>query len=219
MEIRQLEYFISASALGNLTKVAERHYVSQPNITVAIKKLESELGVNLFERRKNKLVLTEEGEFFLLKVKPLIIALKNSVAEIKDYHNKNSGVVTLGIPPMISLFLFTPLFKHFRELYSEMELSLVEEGTFGLHQKLSHGDIDLAIVIINDAPEELVTVPLMTQQHVVCISDKHPLAKKKTIDWEDLQNEPLIVMKKDSWHRKAILNECEKRGVNTHIFL
>ncbi|VCW31561.1 HTH-type transcriptional regulator TdfR [Klebsiella pneumoniae] len=61
MEIRQLEYFISASALGNLTKVAERHYVSQPNITVAIKKLESELGVNLFERRKNKLVLTEEG--------------------------------------------------------------------------------------------------------------------------------------------------------------
>ncbi|MCP6019606.1 LysR family transcriptional regulator substrate-binding protein, partial [Klebsiella pneumoniae] len=87
----------------------------------------------------------------------------NSVAEIKDYHNKNSGVVTLGIPPMISLFLFTPLFKHFRELYSEMELSLVEEGTFGLHQKLSHGDIDLAIVIINDAPEELVTVPLMTQ--------------------------------------------------------
>lgn len=49
-------------------------------------------------------MLTEEGEFFLLKVKPLIIALKNSVAEIKDYHNKNSGVVTLGIPPMISLF-------------------------------------------------------------------------------------------------------------------
>lgn len=60
-----------------------------------------------------------------------------------------------------------------------MELSLVEEGTFGLHQKLSHGDIDLAIVIINDAPEELVTVPLMTQQHVVCISDKHPWRRRK----------------------------------------
>ncbi|EHN8489318.1 LysR family transcriptional regulator, partial [Salmonella enterica subsp. enterica serovar Enteritidis] len=168
MEIRQLEYFVSASLLGNLTRVAERHFVSQPNITIAIKKLETELGVTLFDRKKNKLVLTEEGMFFLQKIEPILIALKNSVAEMKDYRNENGGIVTLGIPPMISLFLFSPLFKHFREIYPEMELSLVEEGTFGLHDKLSAGELDLAIVIINDCPKELVTVPLMTQQHVVC---------------------------------------------------
>lgn len=67
MEIRQLEYFVSA-LLGNLTRVAERHFVSQPNITIAIKKLETELGVTLFDRKKNKLVLTEEGMFFLQKL-------------------------------------------------------------------------------------------------------------------------------------------------------
>ncbi|EKJ9500742.1 LysR family transcriptional regulator substrate-binding protein, partial [Salmonella enterica] len=105
------------------------------------------------------------------------------------------------------------------EIYPEMELSLVEEGTFGLHDKLSAGELDLAIVIINDCPKELVTVPLMTQQHVVCMSDKHPLAKKDSIDWEDLQYEPLILMKKDSWHRKTIIEECTKRGIHTHIFL
>ncbi|EEM4057112.1 LysR family transcriptional regulator [Salmonella enterica subsp. enterica serovar Kentucky] len=219
MEIRQLEYFVSASLLGNLTRVAERHFVSQPNITIAIKKLETELGVTLFDRKKNKLVLTEEGMFFLQKIEPILIALKNSVAEMKDYRNENGGIVTLGIPPMISLFLFSPLFKHFREIYPEMELSLVEEGTFGLHDKLSAGELDLAIVIINDCPKELVTVPLMTQQHVVCMSGKHPLAKKDSIDWEDLQYEPLILMKKDSWHRKTIIEECTKRGIHTHIFL
>lgn len=53
MEIRQLEYFVSASLLGNLTRVAERHFVSQPNITIAIKKLETELGVTLFDRKIN----------------------------------------------------------------------------------------------------------------------------------------------------------------------
>lgn len=163
MEIRQLEYFVSASLLGNLTRVAERHFVSQPNITIAIKKLETELGVTLFDRKKNKLVLTEEGMFFLQKIEPILIALKNSVAEMKDYRNENGGIVTLGIPPMISLFLFSPLFKHFREIYPEMELSLVEEGTFGLHDKLSAGELDLAIVIINDCPKELVTVPGNTQ--------------------------------------------------------
>lgn len=61
--------------------------------------------------------------FFLQKIEPILIALKNSVAEMKDYRNENGGIVTLGIPPMISLFLFSPLFKHFREIYPEMELS------------------------------------------------------------------------------------------------
>lgn len=68
MEIRQLEYFVSASLLGNLTRVAERHFVSQPNITIAIKKLETELGVTLFDRKKNKLVLTEEACFSYKKL-------------------------------------------------------------------------------------------------------------------------------------------------------
>lgn len=218
MEIRQLEYFVSASLLGNLTRVAERHFVSQPNITIAIKKLETELGVTLFDRKKNKLVLTEEGMFFLQKIEPILIALKNSVAEMKDYRNENGGIVTLGIPPMISLFLFHRS-SSISERFIQRWNSLVEEGTFGLHDKLSAGELDLAIVIINDCPKELVTVPLMTQQHVVCMSDKHPLAKKDSIDWEDLQYEPLILMKKDSWHRKTIIEECTKRGIHTHIFL
>lgn len=63
MEIRQLEYFVSASLLGNLTRVAERHFVSQPNITIAIKKLETELGVTLFDRRKINLSLLRRACF------------------------------------------------------------------------------------------------------------------------------------------------------------
>lgn len=176
MEIRQLEYFVSASLLGNLTRVAERHFVSQPNITIAIKKLETELGVTLFDRKKNKLVLTEEGMFFLQKIEPILIALKNSVAEMKDYRNENGGIVTLGIPPMISLFLFHRSSSISRDLSRDGTLLLKRD--FGLHDKLSAGELDLAIVIINDCPKELVTVPLMTQQHVVCMSDKHPLAKR-----------------------------------------
>ncbi|EGH9079601.1 LysR family transcriptional regulator [Salmonella enterica subsp. enterica serovar Typhimurium] len=196
MEIRQLEYFVSASLLGNLTRVAERHFVSQPNITIAIKKLETELGVTLFDRKKNKLVLTEEGMFFLQKIEPILIALKNSVAEMKDYRNENGGIVTLGIPPMISLFLFSPLFKHFREIYPEMELSLVEEGTFGLHDKLSAGELDLAIVIINDCPKELVTVPLMTQQHVVLMNPLMILVKIIKLRWIHILSYDQMVSRK-----------------------
>lgn len=68
MEIRQLEYFVSASLLGNLTRVAERHFVSQPNITIAIKKLETELGVTLFDRKKNNLSLLRRACFSYKKL-------------------------------------------------------------------------------------------------------------------------------------------------------
>lgn len=95
---------------------------------------------------------------------------------MKDYRNENGGIVTLGIPPMISLFLFHRS-SSISERFIQRWNSLVEEGTFGLHDKLSAGELDLAIVIINDCPKELVTVPLMTQQHVVCMSDKHPWQK------------------------------------------
>ncbi len=219
MELRQLEYFVSAAELANLTRVAERHFVSQPNISVAIQKLEQELGVQLFERKKKNFCLTAEGRIFLERIRPALLILNNSVAELKDYRKKNSGTIVLGIPPMISSFLFSPLLKHFRTQYPEMELSVVEEGSYGLQDRLATGEIDIGILITNDAPSSLNIIPLMTQQHLVCMSKQHPLAQKMSIEWEDLADEPLIVMKNDSYHRRVIIHECEKRGISTHIFL
>ncbi len=72
MELRQLEYFHLASRLLNVTQVAERLGVSQPNITVSIKKLEEELGIQLFERRRRRLYLTAEGEMFLSRIEPVL---------------------------------------------------------------------------------------------------------------------------------------------------
>lgn len=68
MELKQLEFFISVAELGNMTKAAQQHYVSQPNITVAIKKLEDELGVELFKREYKKMTLTEKGTNFILRL-------------------------------------------------------------------------------------------------------------------------------------------------------
>ena len=105
MELKQLEFFISVAELGNMTKAAQQHYVSQPIITVAIKKLEDELGVELFKREYKKMTLTEKGHQFYTSIKHVLAELENSVAEIKDERHKLSGTVTIGIPPMISAYL------------------------------------------------------------------------------------------------------------------
>ena len=97
MELRQLEYFQMASRLKNITRAAERLRVSQPNITVAIKKLESELGIQLFDRSQKQLSLTPEGAVFLERVEVALRNIQDAVLEINDYKQLLKGTIKIGI--------------------------------------------------------------------------------------------------------------------------
>lgn len=219
MELRQLEYFITAARLGNLTKAAELHYVSQPNITVVIKKLEEELGTKLFTREYKKVTLTPKGKRFYEAILPLLSNLQNIVDEIKDTRDKESGTITLGIPPMIGTFTFAPLITYFRNTHPHWELMVVEDGSIGLRQRLLHKELDLALVIIDKLDDTIDALPLFTAEHKLCVPRNHPLAAKEEIPFSDLRNEPLIMMRLDSFHRQRIFDECAKAGFAPQIAL
>jgi DNA-binding transcriptional LysR family regulator len=219
VDLRQLEYFITTGKLENITRAAEQLYVSQPNITMSIRKLERELGVQLFERKQKHFPLTPEGKLYLERVEPALWMIRNANAEVKDIQQKTSGTIVLGIPPMISSFIFAPVLKHFRTIYPQRELTIVEEGSLGIRSRLMVGELDLGIVITDNAESSLETMPLIACQHLLCIPSDHHLAQKKTIDIEDLRNEPLILMKSDAYHRCHILHECEKRNFSPNIVL
>ena len=100
MELRQLEYFQMASRLRNITRAAERLRVSQPNITVAIKKLEAELGIQLFDRSQKQLALTPEGAVFLNRIELALRNIQDAVLEVNDYKQLQKGTIKIGIPPI-----------------------------------------------------------------------------------------------------------------------
>jgi DNA-binding transcriptional LysR family regulator len=95
MELRQLEYFQMASRLRNITRAAERLRVSQPNITVAIKKLEAELGIQLFDRSQKQLSLTPEGAVFLNRVELALRNIQDAVLEVNDYKQLQKGTIKI----------------------------------------------------------------------------------------------------------------------------
>ena len=111
MELRQLEYFQMASRLKNITRAAERLRVSQPNITVAIKKLEAELGIQLFDRSQKQLSLTPEGTVFLGRVEVALRNIQDAVLEVNDYKQLQKGTIKIGIPPMMGAYLFPKIFS------------------------------------------------------------------------------------------------------------
>ncbi|WP_251441468.1 LysR family transcriptional regulator [Veillonella intestinalis] len=219
MELKQLEFFISVAELGNMTKAAQQHYVSQPNITVAIKKLEDELGIELFKREYKKMTLTEKGHIFYNSIKQTLMQLQNAVDEVKDEKHKLSGTVTIGIPPMISAYLFTPLLNHFRQEYPQWELNVLVEGSVGVSERVLAEEADLGIVIIDTISPKLEAIPLFKSEHKLCIPSQHPFHSYKKVPFDYLKEESLILMKIDSVHRQNVLAHCEACGFLPKIVL
>ena len=219
MELRQLEYFQMASRLKNITRAAERLNVSQPNITVAIKKLETELGIKLFDRSQKQLSLTPEGNIFLNRIELALRSIQDAVLEVNDYKQLQKGTIKIGIPSMIGAYLFPKIFSSFQQLYPHLDIYLYEEGSTTIREQLERDDLDFGIVIISDASASLQLLPMSRNQIVACIPEKHPLARKDSISINDVANADLIMLKEGSFLRQLVLSKIKRANIMPEIVL
>lgn len=210
MELRQLEYFQMASRLKNITRAAERLRVSQPNITVAIKKLESELGIQLFDRSQKQLALTPEGAVFLNRIEMALRNIEDAVLEVNDYKQLQKGTIKIGIPAMIGAYLFPKIFSSFQKEHSHLDIYLYEEGSITIREQLERDELDFGIVILTDASPNLQLLPMSTNQIMACVPPAHPLASQKNLSLRQLEDCDLIMLKEGSYIRRLVTTEFKK---------
>ena len=204
MELRQLEYFQMASRLKNITRAAQRLRVSQPNITVAIKKLEAELGVQLFDRSQKQLTLTPEGKVFLKRIELALRNIDDAILEVNDYKQLQKGTIKIGIPPMMGAYLFPKVFSGFRHLHPNLDVLLYEEGSITIRDKLESDELDFGIILVPENAPNLNVLKMSRNQLMVCVSKKSPLANKKSITPKDIAASDLIMMKEGSYLRQVV---------------
>lgn len=218
MEIRQLEYFVSVVETSSFTRAAEKQYVSQPCITHSIRKLEEDLGIDLFDRSQKKAQLTDEGKLFYTRACKLLHDLQDTMTEMSDLRNLARGTIKLAIPPMIGSCLFPYLFTSFQTQYPHLTLNVYEEGSFAANRLIEQEELDLGIIIL---PEEnhgtLETVRLTQQEILLTVSRTHPLAKKKSVTFADLRQEKFILLKNNFFQRHAVLKRCQEEGLEPTI--
>lgn len=219
MELRQLEYFQMASRLRNITRAAERLRVSQPNITVAIKKLEAELGIQLFDRSQKQLALTPEGAVFLNRIELALRNIQDAVLEVNDYKQLQKGTIKIGIPPMMGAYLFPKIFSSFQKKYSHLDIYLHEEGSMSIREQLERDELDFGIIIISGASHNLQLLPITTSQIVACVPEKSPLAAKKSLTKEDIATSNVIMLKEGSFLRQTILGKLKEQSITPNIVL
>ena len=219
MELRQLEYFQMASRLRNITRAAERLRVSQPNITVAIKKLEAELGIQLFDRSQKQLALTPEGAVFLNRIELALRNIQDAVLEVNDYKQLQKGTIKIGIPPMMGAYLFPKIFSSFQKKYSHLDIYLHEEGSMSIREQLERDELDFGIIIISGASHNLQLLPMTTSQIVACVPENSPLATKDRLTKEDIAAANVIMLKEGSFLRQTILGKLKEQSITPNIVL
>ena len=219
MELRQLEYFQMASRLRNITRAAERLRVSQPNITVAIKKLENELGIQLFDRSQKQLALTPEGAVFLNRIELALRNIQDAVLEVNDYKQLQKGTIKIGIPPMIGAYLFPKIFSSFQRQYSHLDIYLHEEGSMSIREQLERDELDFGIIILSANAQNLQTLPMSKNRIVCCVPESSPLARKDAITIQDVADTNVIMLKEGSFIRQAVLAHMKAAAITPNIVL
>ncbi|MDF2569856.1 MAG: transcriptional regulator, LysR family [Sporomusa sp.] len=213
MELRQIEYFCMVGKLGSFTRAAEQLHIAQPTVTHAIRRMEEELGIQLFDRSKKKAVLTKEGEVILARMEKILGDLGHVLQEAKDYKNLLKGTVKIGVPPMIEANLFPDIFTSFQNAYPGLRIIASEEGSsLETAAKLKTGELDLAIMILPETSETLNTLVITQEEFALCVHLSHPLRQQPYVQFDQLRNERFILLKEGSYQRQVVISRCLRQN-------
>ncbi len=219
MRITQLSYFESVCRLGSVTKASKELHVSQPTISMAIKELEMEFGVNLFNRCHKRLSLTEEGKLFYREVKDLLERLDHLSVEMKKL-GLNNRSIRVAMPPIIGAFLFPSIFNSFRLKHPDLQIIIRDCHYTDACQALENGLVDFSVIIANsDEHKHYSSLDLLETKLCLCVNKTSPLANKTMVRLRDLSDEPLILMRYGSFQHTKISTYFHDFGLTPNIVL
>ncbi|MEL7633004.1 MULTISPECIES: LysR family transcriptional regulator [Sporomusa] len=217
MELRQLKYFQLVCQLGSITNAAEQAHIAQPAMSIAIQKLEEELGVQLLDRSQKKIKVTSAGCVFLKRVGDILTRVENSVLEMKDYGSFHRENLRIGIPPMLGAMLFPYIFSKFQKEHPYLYITVIEEGSLTIAGMLEKGELDIGIIIISNLSPQLDTISITTSEVFVCLPIGHPLTQLSRIPLQELRGEQFLLFKEDTFSHQLVVEECTKNQFSPRI--
>lgn len=210
MELLQLRYFQTVATTGNMSKAADILYVSQPNLSISITHLEEDLGVPLFDRRRGKIVLNENGKRFLKSVNQALSILDSAAHSFK---REESEKMTLSLSLMSDEH---ELLKEFVKAHPEINISSQTLNQTASVNALHNQEIDLAMMTIDPFDTQIGFEKIYEGEFALLLSDAHPLAAKEKVSYSDLADEELV-MDSTLTDIELFRNSTLKRGLTPMI--
>lgn len=208
MTLTELRYIVAVARERHFGRAAEACFVSQPTLSVAIKKLEEELDVKLFERGASEVSVTPLGEAIVRQAQSVLeqaAAIKEIAKRGKDPLN---GALRLGIIYTIGPYLLPELVKNAIELTPQMPLMLQENFTVKLLDMLRTGELDCAIMAEPFPDTGLAIAPLYDEPFLIAVPKNHPLAQRQRVSADELKKETMLLLGTGHCFRDHVLEVC-----------
>jgi DNA-binding transcriptional LysR family regulator len=220
MEIRQLRYLVTIVEAGGFTRAAEREHVAQPGVSAQIRQLERELGQELLDRSGRSVRLTDAGAAVL----PFAKAALRAIDDLRDVAEEMAGLmrghVRLGMVTSCGVPDMPALLERFHRVYPGIDITLEEDNSDALVDKLGDGTLDLALIALTHKdPEGLELAVIADEAIMAAVAHGTPLSDQDSVGLGALEQHTLISMPVGSGMRSVLDETCTAAGVRPRIGL
>lgn len=215
MTITQLHYVLAVAEHKNFTLAAEKCFVTQPTLSMQIQKLEEELGIQIFDRSKKPIQLTEVGQMIVVQAKNIV----NESGRIKDIVDQQKGFIggdfRVGIIPTIMPTLLPMFMNNFIKKYPKVNLIIEERTTSEIIYMLKNDQLDAAIAATPLGEESIKEVVLYYEPFVAYVPENNPAYKKKEFEVADLEAnlDNILLLQDGHCFRNNVLNVCRNTAL------
>jgi len=212
MEIRSLRYFLATVRLGSVGAAAAEHYVTQPAVSLQLKKLEGELGQKLLAKRGRRLVPTEVGSALAARAEDVMRALEELEAELHGMKQLERGFLRVGNTDAASVYVLPEVYRAFHRQYPGVRIEITIGDTGRLLEALAARRIELATATLPVDRHGLVVRPIYREELVPVAHPSDPLAVRRGVTLADLSSHGVIAYPAGSVTRRMIDDVFARHG-------
>jgi DNA-binding transcriptional LysR family regulator len=197
--LRQIQYFVAVAEQGSVTRAAQNLSISQSSITEALKELENDLSVVLFERHPRGLSITHSGHQFLRHATKILATVSDARTSFSGQQNVPTGTLNLGVTSLVAGYVLSDLLARYRRACPGVEVSAIEDNGSYVEHLLVGGELDVAVMVISNLRDRMALQAeiLETSPYRLWLPMGHPLVSADIISVADIAREPLIMLTVD----------------------
>ena len=217
MDKRKLEIFHTVALLNSFSQAAEQLHIAQSAVSVAIRKLEDELGLLLIDRRERQIRLTVEGERLYQHAGTILRQFQEVQQDMAALTNLSAGQVSFSTTAMMGSYYFPSLIRQFKQQYPDIDFRITTEGTESVLERINNGDIDMGVVNSQKLDGTQDSLKLCDEPIVVCVAEDHPLAERQQISAAEYCQQRLILYQQNYYLRLLTMELHAEHGCTPKI--
>jgi len=204
----QLEYIIAVDTYRHFVTASEKCFVTQPTLSMQIKKLEEDLGVIIFDRTKQPIIPTEIGKKIIEQARVTVANSKKIDEIIKEFNNSISGDITIGIIPSLAPYLLPLFIGKFTRKYPDVNVKVIELLTDEIITELKKDTIDVGILVTPIKENGILEEVLFYEEMKVLCNNSHEFSTKENVKIEELESPGLWLLNNGHCFRSQVINLC-----------